>query len=472
MYDRIFFGDAPIDMIAQNYRYHKSCLDRFLTRRPVKTPHNYEHRELSTAYMEWLITKVNHSLFRDKCIHSIDSLTDRVNSWLQDHNSDIHLRNRVIKDRLLEHYMDRIQIIPQKGKSSLICSSELTIVDVLQKVKELSTIESDSQCCAFDSQMRNESNDIRSMFTAAKLLRSKLKCLSKDSNQDEVTISCEHASHLTPNELYNFMAWLVTDANEETEQNGRVLISSKKHETVVNLSQDVMAVFGIPTPKHIGLGLHILKQTRSKDIVTSINRFGNCISYTDSQRIIATEAERVQRQIESNGCFVPSNIKPGHFTHFAIDNLDFSEHRKDGQTTHGTTHIIYQHKDECEQSSNVSVPLSKTRKPSTTAVQTIQNTKSMLTIKDRQNARSVSGLRLTDYGTLSSRAQTMNIKFKVLQLKPTPLFDIDWTQLKSISWKKFHCILHREESPQTVIGYGPFHPRSPTQPDVVKESVD
>ena len=124
------------------------------------------------------------------------------------------------------------------------------------------------------------------------------------------------------------------------------------------------------------------------------------------------------------------------------------------------------------QSSNVTVPLSKTRKLSTTTVQTIQNTKSMLTIKDRQNARSVLGLKLTDYYTLSSRAQTMNIKFKVLQLKPTPLFDIDGTQLKSISWKKFHCILHREESPQTVIGYGPFHPRSPTQPDVVKESVD
>ena len=90
------------------------------------------------------------------------------------------------------------------------------------------------------------------------------------------------------------------------------------------------------------------------------------------------------------------------------------------------------------QSSTVSAPLSKIRKLSTATVQSSQNAKSMLTIKDRQNARSVSGLRLTDYGTLSSRAQTMNIKFKVLQLKPTPLFDIDETQLKSISWKKFY----------------------------------
>ena len=86
----------------------------------------------------------------------------------------------------------------------------------------------------------------------------------------------------------------------------------------------------------------------------------------------------------------------------------------------------------------MSVPLSKIRKLSTATVQSSQNAKSMLTIKDRQNARSVLGLKLTDYYTLSSRAQTMNIKFKVLQLKPTPLFDIDETQLKSISWKKFY----------------------------------
>ena len=84
-----------------------------------------------------------------------------------------------------------------------------------------------SQCCALDSQMRNESNDIRFLFTEAKLLN-KLKCLSKDSYLDEVTISSEPAFHLIPNELYNFVAWLVSEANEETEQNGSVLISAKK----------------------------------------------------------------------------------------------------------------------------------------------------------------------------------------------------------------------------------------------------
>ena len=90
------------------------------------------------------------------------------------------------------------------------------------------------------------------------------------------------------------------------------------------------------------------------------------------------------------------------------------------------------------QSSNVSAPLLKIRILLTAPLQSSQNAKSMLTIKDRWNARSVLGLKSTDYDKLSSRAQTMNIKFKVLQLKPTPLFDIDQTQLKSISRKKFH----------------------------------
>ena len=42
------------------------------------------------------------------------------------------------------------------------------------------------------------------------------------------------------------------------------------------------AVTKMPTPKHVGIALHVLKETRSKDIVTMLNRFGNCISYTES----------------------------------------------------------------------------------------------------------------------------------------------------------------------------------------------
>jgi len=41
-----------------------------------------------------------------------------------------------------------------------------------------------------------------------------------------------------------------------------------------------------------------------------------------------------------------------------------------------------------------------------------------------------------------------------------------------ISWNAFHALLVEESTSQTLIGYGPFFPESPTKPDVVEASVE
>lgn len=115
--------------------------------------------------------------------------------------------------------------------------------------------------------------------------------------------------------LYNHMAWLVTDASPEVSEDGRVKVTPKQHEQVINLAQDVcQTVAGIPTSKHIGTELHILKETRSKVTVTLLNIFGNCISYQDAQRYITTMARSVDQQKAVDGAFIPSNLKVGRFT--------------------------------------------------------------------------------------------------------------------------------------------------------------
>lgn len=50
-------------------------------------------------------------------------------------------------------------------------------------------------------------------------------------------------------------------------------------------AQDIHnAVAKIPTPKHVGPTLRILKETRSKSTVSLLNRFGNSINYKETQR--------------------------------------------------------------------------------------------------------------------------------------------------------------------------------------------
>ena len=69
--------------------------------------------------------------------------------------------------------------------------------------------------------------------------------------------------------MWHYVAWLVTDASPDVGDDGRVLINQKKHEQVLNLAQDLShAVAGTPTPKHVGTALHVMKETRSKEIVT------------------------------------------------------------------------------------------------------------------------------------------------------------------------------------------------------------
>ena len=79
---------------------------------------------------------------------------------------------------------------------------------------------------------------------------------------------------------------MLTDADSGPDD--RVVLEVKQHEEVLDLSQDILcaAIAKIATPKHVGTAVHIIKQTRSKDTVTLLNRFGNCISYNDAQRHI------------------------------------------------------------------------------------------------------------------------------------------------------------------------------------------
>ena len=127
----------------------------------------------------------------------------------------------------------------------------------------------------------------------------------------------------------------------------------------------------MPPPKHTGIALHLLKETRSKDIVTMLNRFGNCISYTEAQRYINTIAVVSDKQVERDGVFIPESVKSGHFTQFAIDTLDFHE-KGMGKTLHATTENIYQYPlDQESYKATVSrlVPLIKTRVSSSKGMQ-------------------------------------------------------------------------------------------------------
>ena len=97
--------------------------------------------------------------------------------------------------------------------------------------------------------------------------------------------------------LYNYLGWLLSDEDFSFQTDGILKVSDTIHEIFLNLSEDVMfSTSYIALPKHVGLGLHLIKEFRSKFLLIVMNRFGNTISYQDAQRYLTIVADEVDKQ--------------------------------------------------------------------------------------------------------------------------------------------------------------------------------
>ena len=96
------------------------------------------------------------------------------------------------------------------------------------------------------------------------------------------------------------------------------------------------------TPKDIALPLSVKNWTRSAEVVMTLNRFGQGISYTALEELETAMAEKpIQHQ--SSGCVLPSNIVHGMFSIFCYGNNNLQEETLSSKgTTHCTNGIVIQ----------------------------------------------------------------------------------------------------------------------------------
>ena len=163
------------------------------------------------------------------------------------------------------------------------------------------------------------------------------------------TVDCNQADKLIPDSLYNLLAFILNenkDTSDIDKETGRVKLQDSlenkagsrltMNERVLNLAQDIaFAKTSIRTPQHV--------KTRSRDLITVLNKLGLCISYVDLKRVLSSVALEVTEKSDEDGIFIPSNIVPQKFTQYAVDNLDFSECTLDGTSKHVTSMVMYQY---------------------------------------------------------------------------------------------------------------------------------
>ena len=153
--------------------------------------------------------------------------------------------------------------------------------------------------------------------------------LKGDLQCSDLEISCKSCEEFSTPALSEFL----------------VSLTGKNHSsTVASITQDIVyATTDQRTPKHVALAMSLRKYKRSKEILTTLNRLGHTVSYSDITRIETSAARTVLNLTRELGVFLPPGLQKGVFVVGAFDNIDFEEHTPDGKrTTHATNLILYQ----------------------------------------------------------------------------------------------------------------------------------
>ncbi|KAK3917998.1 Sialidase [Frankliniella fusca] len=171
------------------------------------------------------------------------------------------------------------------------------------------------------------------------------------------------ALSLIPQDLHLFLSIMLggTDGLQQIEnqrdENDNAIktdtVTSLKDFKILSLAQDIIFIAGGGrklTPKHIGLGITLHKETRNKSLVQLFNRAGHCISYDQVLQFDTALAEKTLETVDTaSGVVIPANLKqePGRTSlallHLTADNVDIQLDTLDGKKSfHGTQLVAFQ----------------------------------------------------------------------------------------------------------------------------------
>ena len=174
-------GKEPVDMIASDFRYHKSCMDKFRSRHGERAPtlvRDDAHNSMYDKASSTLASEIIDPIFKDRSAFYITQLRDRYHEILKGIGADNAMSSKTDRlcKRLTDRFVNDVQIVPQKGMASLVCSSTITVAEMCVLATKLQKEVADSQLLPESDDSENDrdfymitNND---SFGVAKHLRS------------------------------------------------------------------------------------------------------------------------------------------------------------------------------------------------------------------------------------------------------------------------------------------------------------
>ena len=98
-----------------------------------------------------------------------------------------------------------------------------------------------------------------------------------------------------------------------------------------------------PTPFHVMVAESVHSLTRSKELLTALNRHGICVSYNTIKRIDVDIEEKIISTTGDNRIPLPPVLESSSPLNGAMDNVDRNESTLEGTgSTHDTILVLFQ----------------------------------------------------------------------------------------------------------------------------------
>ena len=320
---RLLLNIKGVDFIAKEAKYHGKFRSKYVSKTNPKCLRYKEDNEeeeecVYSAAFAVLVDEITPGLSEGK-IYDMSHLLDRYKQVLKVKGTSCsNYRSEKLKRRMRGHFLDQIVIEKQNdpSKPELIYSSHLSVADIVKT----SVSQQSSEDFEVDEDTRQDMEQDKAtiLYQAAQIIRNDIKqCngIIKPLCVDDVSI--EKGRCLIPESLYSFLSEVISrqDKKATTVSDGSTL-SAEKGRRVVMLGQDIIHAASnsqVKTSKHIGLAVTVHHLIGSKEVVTLLNRIGNCSSYDDVEIVSTAWAREMEARSQQTRVVIPSNITAGPF---------------------------------------------------------------------------------------------------------------------------------------------------------------
>lgn len=341
---------AHEDLFAFDAKCHRSCLAHYISERNVSAA---KRKSLSEKQMSdhdkafhMLTEEIDQTLLsQNMSVTYLSSVTDNFHRNLEMFSTDASkYASWRLKEKLQNHYKDKLVFVEQQGKSDLVCSQNTPIGFAM---KEAALLKETMESNAVKEEFHLSMSETHILHTAAGILRQRMAEINQDPGfyMSSDGISLNACQNYVPNSLYDFVNWCVDTNAYTTVKTCEQEPSSKENLCVLAICQDIIAQCRrMYTPITLGLAIMVHHEFGSKALISELNALGHCVSYTEVRQFLTSvSADQLKR---NEGIYIPyglSRISDHGMIDAAIDNFDQNEETLDGKhTTHAMATVVYQ----------------------------------------------------------------------------------------------------------------------------------